>query len=131
MASTFRSLALFCVSGGLALFVDIGVLYALKGVMGHYAARAVSFWCAATFTWLFNRNLTFQGGAKAHGLGAEYLSYLSSMVVGGALNYGAFALSLQLFESVRAQPAWGVAIGSLTGLGFNFLSARRILRKQI
>ncbi len=129
MASTFRSLALFCVSGGLALLVDIAVLYALKGAMGYYGARAVSFWCAATFTWWFNRTFTFQG-TKPSSIWAEYLAYLSSMVVGGVLNYGAYVLSLQAFEVVRAHPELGVAIGSLAGLGFNFLSARRILRKQ-
>lgn len=130
MASTFRSLALFCVSGGLALLVDIGVLYALKGAMGYYGARAVSFWCAATFTWWFNRTFTFQG-AKPDSIWAEYLAYLSSMVVGGALNYGAYVLSLQAFDAVRSEPALGVAIGSLTGLAVNFLSARRILHKQV
>ncbi|MGE5450661.1 MAG: GtrA family protein [Acidobacteriota bacterium] len=129
MASTFRSLALFCVSGGLALLVDIGVLYALKGALGHYGARAVSFWCAATFTWWFNRTFTFQG-ARPASIWAEYLAYLSSMAVGGALNYGAYVVSLQALEGVRAHPELGVAIGSLAGLGFNFLSARRILRKR-
>lgn len=129
MASTFRSLTLFCVSGGLALLVDIGVLYALKGTLGYYGARAVSFWCAATFTWWFNRTFTFHG-AKPASIWAEYVAYLSSMAVGGGLNYGAYVLSLQAFELVRAQPALGVAIGSLTGLSVNFLSARRILRKR-
>lgn len=124
----FRSLILFCVSGGLALFVDIGVLALSRPWLGNYGGRAVSFLAAATFTWLFNRNITFRGPKEGSVL-KEYLSYLSSMLVGGAINYGAYAASLQAFEVVRAQPAWGVAIGSLAGLVFNYLSARRIMKR--
>jgi len=124
----FRSLILFCVSGGLALFVDIGVLYVSRTWLGNYGGRALSFLVAATFTWLFNRNITFRGPKEGSVL-KEYLSYLSSMLVGGAINYGAYVGSLQAFDAVRAQPAWGVAIGSLTGLVFNYLSARRIMKR--
>jgi putative flippase GtrA len=124
----FRSLILFCVSGGLALFVDIGVLALARPWLGNYGGRAVSFLAAATFTWLFNRNITFRGPKEGSVL-QEYLSYLSSMLVGGAINYGAYAASLQAFDAVRAQPAWGVAIGSLAGLVFNYLSARRIMKR--
>lgn len=122
----FRSLILFCVSGGLALFVDIGVLAASRPWLGYYGGRALSFWVAASFTWLFNRSITFRG-PKQGSIGKEYLSYLSSMLVGGAVNYGAYVASLQMVDAVRNQPAWGVAIGSLAGLVFNYLSARRIM----
>ena len=80
-------------SGVLALLVDIGVLYAPKDGLGDYVGRGVSFLCAATFTWAFNRRLTFQTGAH-DGLVAEYLAYLSSMAVGGVINYGVYAVSL-------------------------------------
>ncbi|MDE1997889.1 MAG: GtrA family protein [Burkholderiales bacterium] len=129
MAPSLRSLLLFCVSGGLALLIDIGVLYALKGWLGYYWARAISFACAATFTWLFNRSLTFKGPREG-GLVREYLAYLSSMAVGGAINYGVYVLSLALWPWVQHQPAIGVALGSLAGLGFNFWSARRILKTR-
>ncbi len=127
MASGLRSLLLFCVSGGLALLVDIGVLYALKAWAGYYLARALSFVCAATFTWLFNRSLTFKGPREGS-LAREYFAYLSSMAVGGAVNYGVYVLSLAVSPVVQDQPAIGVALGSLAGLVFNFWSARRILK---
>jgi putative flippase GtrA len=125
----FRSLALFCVSGGLALLVDVGVLYLCRPWLGDYGGRAVSFLCAASFTWLFNRHITFKGPKEGSVL-AEYVAYLASMMVGGAINYGAYVASLQAFDAVRAQPAWGVAIGSLAGLVFNYLSARRIMQRK-
>ena len=123
----FRSLILFCVSGGLALFVDIGVLYVSRPWLGNYGGRALSFLVAATFTWLFNRNITFKGPKEGSVL-KEYLTYLSSMAVGGAINYGTYAACIQAFEAVRHQPEWGVAIGSVVAMGFNFMSARRIMK---
>jgi putative flippase GtrA len=92
-----------------------------------YGGRVCSFLVAATFTWAFNRNITFAGEKQGSVL-KEYLAYLSSMAVGGAINYMAYAGSVNLFEAVRREPAWGVAIGSLAGLGFNYLSARRIMQ---
>ena len=114
-------------AGGLALFVDIGVLHLCQPYLGVYGGRAVSFLAAASFTWLFNRHITFKG-PKPGSIVREYLTYLSSMLVGGAINYGAYVASLHAFDAVRAQPAWGVAIGSLAGLTVNFLSARRIMK---
>lgn len=123
----FRSPILFCVSGALALFVDIGMLYVCKPWLGVYGGRACSFLAAATFTWAFNRHITFTG-EKRGSLLREYIAYLASMAVGGAINYLAYAASLSLLPIVRSEPAWGVAIGSLAGLTFNYLSARRIMQ---
>lgn len=142
LAQRLRPLALFGASGCLALLVDMGVLYLCRPALGDYGGRVVSFWAAATFTWWFNRTFTFGAGTPAAvepqdathpspqrlGIWAEYGAYLSSMLVGGVVNYGAYAASVHWVDAVRAQPAWGVAIGSLTGLTINFLSARRILR---
>jgi putative flippase GtrA len=124
----FRPLIMFGVSGVLALFVDIGVLYVLKPMLGLYGARLCSFLAAATFTWLFNRSITFRDGVKPESIVVEYLAYLSSMAVGGAVNYLTYAISVKYVDAVRAQPALGVALGSLVGMAFNFLSARRIMQ---
>lgn len=140
LLQSLRPLALFGMSGCLALLLDMGVLYLCRPALGDYGARAVSFWAAATFTWGFNRRLTFgPNGTAAQatgpsptrmGIGAEYLAYLSSMLAGGVVNYGAYAASVHWVDAVRAQPVWGVVIGSLTGLTINFLSARRILQRS-
>jgi putative flippase GtrA len=122
-----RSIVLFGVAGVLALLIDIGVLYVLKPSFGLYGARGGSFACAATFTWLFNRHLTFKG-PRSLSLVREYLAYMSSMAVGGVINYAAYAASVSAFDAVARQPFWGVAIGSLVGMGFNYLSASRIMK---
>jgi putative flippase GtrA len=122
-----RSLVLFGVSGVMALGVDVGVLYLTQPWLGFYVGRLLSFVAAATFTWLFNRSITFKGPRQG-GIVAEYLAYLSSMAVGGLINYGVYVGSLQCFDAVRAEPAWGVALGSLVSMGFNFLAARRVIQ---
>ena len=127
----------FGVSGVLALGVDIGVLALSQSWLGHYGGRALSFWAAATFTWGFNRMLTFgaareqarQGGVSAMPVWREYLSYFSSMALGGTLNYGAYAAAVTAVPLVHAHPSLGVALGSLVGMGFNFIAARRILAR--
>jgi putative flippase GtrA len=134
----------FGVSGLLALGVDLGVLALAQPLLGHYGGRALSFWAAATFTWLFNRVVTFARARRQHraqvGEGAgeapavmpiwrEYLSYFSSMAVGGALNYGAYAAAVAFVPLVHAHPGLGVALGSLVGMCFNFMAARRILAR--
>jgi putative flippase GtrA len=127
-----RAFLMFAVSGCLALGVDVGVLWLAQPLLGHYAGRLLSFLSAATFTWWFNRTFTF-GSAEARSLAAllkEYATYLSSMALGGVLNYGAYAAAVATVPLIHQHPAMGVALGSLVGMGFNFWSARRILRKQ-
>ena len=85
-----RSFFWFLVAGGLAFLVDVGVLSLLHGVLGVYAARAISFWLAATTTWLINRNISFAGHNVSGGLGVEYLRYLGLMLGGGAVNLAVF-----------------------------------------
>ncbi len=132
-----QALLWFGLSGVLALGVDIGVLALAQPLLGHYGGRAVSFWAAATFTWGFNRVITFgaareasrQGGVAAQAWWREYLGYFSSMAVGGAVNCGTYALAVTAVPVVHQHPSLGVALGSLVGMGFNFLAARRILAR--
>lgn len=127
MKARWRAPLLFAVSGVLALALDVAVLYALKAALGVYLARLLSFLCAATFTWWFSRRFTFPG-PKPHGLLREYLGYLSAMAVGAAINYGVYAACVAGWPAAAAQPAIGVALGSLSGMLFNFTAASRLLQ---
>ena len=124
-----KPFVLFCIAGGLALAVDIAVLYALKPWLGRYGARVVSFLAAANFTWLFNRTLTFKVTTRAN-MGREYVAYLSSMLAGGVLNYAVYAAAVRWTSLAATHPAIGVALGSLAGLIFNYLAARRLYRSK-
>ncbi len=124
-----RQFLRFCIIGGLAFLVDVGVLYWLR-TRGFdlYTARVFSFLSAATFSWLGNRLYTFQSkGSKLRQLPGEWLKYLIAMLVGGVVNYGVYAFGVAQFELIVSQPWLGVAAGTAAGLLVNFVLARKIL----
>ncbi len=118
--------------GSLALLVDVGVLYLAKPALGVYGGRVLSFLAAATFTWWLNRIWTF---ATAPGLSwmqllREWLHYLALMGVGGAVNYLSYAGLVAWQGPTDPWPLLGVALGSVTGMGVNYLGASRLLDRQ-
>lgn len=124
--TTLQRLWRFGIAGVLGFVVDAGVLYLLAPWLGWYGARVLSFWAAATATWLFNRHYTFADGAARGGsaLWREYGTYLVAMLGGAAVNYAAYALTLHFMPPAAWVPLLGVAIGSIAGMGVNFVSAR-------
>jgi putative flippase GtrA len=122
-----REFLLFALVGVIGLVVDVVVLYLLAPWLGWYAARVFSFLAAATTTWAFNRRYTFASRIDAgDSVWHEYASYLATMAAGAVLNYGAYVLTLHWVEG-RWAAALGVAVGSVAGMGANFLSARYLV----
>jgi putative flippase GtrA len=122
-----REFLSFAVVGVVGLVVDVAVLYLLAPWLGWYVARVLSFLAAATTTWVLNRRYTFASRIGESGsMWGEYLGYLVTMLGGAVLNYGAYVLTLHWVEG-RWAAALGVAIGSLAGMGANFLSARYLV----
>lgn len=123
-----RQFFLFAVSGSLAFLIDAGIVQALVSLFdaNAYLARLVSVACGMTFTWLFNRNLTFAGHRPpGQGLLQEYLRYVLTQSGGLVVNYSVYSLMLWLFVWMHEWPVFAVAAGSLAGLSVNFLSAKR------
>lgn len=116
---------LFCIGGVIGFVVDAGILRLLvSGVqMDAYAARVISFLCAATATWLWNRHRTFRG-TRRYGLLGEWTRYLFAMSGGFVVNYATYALLYTLSPLVQRYPELGVAAGSVAGLVVNYLSSR-------
>lgn len=119
----------FSVSGALGFAVDASVLYMLKGSFGLYGARLISFLSAVAVTWMFNRTVTFKDRMSGHSLGREFLVYFGLMVIGGAVNYGLYALLVHEQPLVALYPVVGVAAGSLAGMAVNLLTSRCLLFK--
>lgn len=126
----FRELAWFGVSGVVGFVVDVAVLYAVKEALGPYLARLVSFFAAVVATWLVNRSVTFKARPSGMSLMGEFARYFTLMIGGGLVNYGVFAFLVFQFATVKAQPVWGVAAGSLVGMAFNYLSSRKMVFRQ-
>lgn len=121
---------LFGLAGGVGFLVDAGVLYLVKGVLGLYAARIVSFLAAAFTTWLVNRNLAFQARKSGVPLHKEFSAYVVLMTSGGLVNYILYAWLVTVSALVAQHPVIGVAVGSLGGMLVNFATARFFLFKR-
>lgn len=120
-----RQFALFCVAGAIGFVVDAGIVQALVAGLGWdpYASRVISFLCAMTATWVFNRRYTF-ARQRGESLWHEWMRYGLAMLGGFAVNYGVYALMVWQLALVREWPVLGVAAGSIFGLAVNYTSSR-------
>lgn len=126
-----RQIVPFAISGGLGFVVDTAVLYGAMALgTGFYLGRALSFVAAASFTWIFNRSITFTHSAPQYPTFAEWLKYMIAMSVGGAVNYAISAWSYRYIMLVLQFPVLAVAAGSMAGLAVNFLLAKRLIFKS-
>lgn len=118
----------FGVVGIIGFLVDAGILMLLTGPLdiNPYLARVPSFILAATATWLCNRYWTF-ADRRGHQRLREWSRYMMAMLVGGLVNYSAFALSVATLDTVAAFPVIGVAIGSIAGMFVNYASSSRLI----
>ncbi|MEO8803100.1 MAG: GtrA family protein [Rudaea sp.] len=125
MKSSLRQLAMFCVGGVIGFIADAGILQLL--VMGldwdRYSGRLISFLCAATVTWLFNRRYTFQG-PRRNTLFGEWAQYVLAMSGGFACNFAVYSTLVYFFDIDRQWLVLAVAAGSIAGLGVNFTASR-------
>jgi putative flippase GtrA len=121
-----KQLLFFAISGVFGFVVDAGIVQFLVREWGTnpYEARLVSFLCAATTTWAFNRKVTFAGQGNVGSRRRQLIRYIVAMAGGFALNYGAYAACVATLPIVREWPAIGVAAGSIAGAVVNFLSSK-------
>lgn len=121
-----REIVLFAVSGVLGFLVDAGIVQVLVSLFdaNPYVARVVSFLCAATATWAFNRHYTFAGKRRYAKRRDELSRYLVAMVGGFVLNYGTYVIVLWLLPLAHQWPVIGVAAGSAAGAVLNFLTSK-------
>lgn len=122
-----RELLLFGLAGTLGFLVDAGVLYLAIPALGLYGGRALSFLCAAAFTWAFNRMITFAERRSGSPLHLELSWYLLLMLGGGSVNYTLYAWLVANLPAIAREPVWGVAAGSVAGMLVNFALARWLL----
>lgn len=118
---------LFGLAGGAGFVVDTAVLNALKGALGLYGARVVSFVCAVVTTWLINRTFAFKGQTGDVPLWREFVTYLGAMILGGLVNYAIFAALVATIQLVAVNPVIGVAGGVIGGMMVNYLLADRLV----
>lgn len=118
--------ARFAMVGALGFIVDSAVLYLClhRFGFGVYGGRFVSYLVAATSTWYLNRKLTF-GDRSAPG--RQWARFVATNGIGGLVNYGTYSVIVALLPAGTLVPLFGVAAGSMAGLGLNFTASRRFV----
>ena len=116
----------FGIVGASGVPVDTAVVYIFRTTFGLYAAGAISYLVAATWTFAFNRLWTFS--AHTHGpLWRQWITFLGANLSGLVLNRGTFFLLVTASAACRNYPVLAVAAGALAGMFANFLATRRLV----
>lgn len=131
MTPAIRKFLLFAIAGGAGFVVDTAVLYLLKGTLGPYAARVVSFLFGVLTTWIINRSLAFKAQRGDHlPVWREFLHYLGAMILGGVVNYAIYAVLVATIPLFAQYLVLAVAAGVAGGMIVNFLLADRLVFKS-
>ncbi len=110
--------------GAAGFVVDTAVVYALWGAIGIYAAGALAYVAAASFTWVFNRIWAFRSAARA-AAHRQWALFLATQSIGFAVNRGVFATLVTVSSLCAAYPVLAIAAGVVAGMFLNFAFARR------
>lgn len=117
----------FALVGLCGLVVDMAILWVCLPLIGPFAGRVVSFTAAVATTWALNRSFTFAANARKTKLFGEFGRYFASMVGGGALNYGSYALLVGFVGLFTRYPLLAVAVGAVVGMAANFTLAKKFV----
>jgi putative flippase GtrA len=126
------SILRFAIIGALGMPVDWIVLQLMvHWGTGPYLGRLISWFCAATFTWMGNRYFTF-AATRARGLLAsskEWLRFLGANAVGGLVNVGLYSVLVRFAPPPFNDLTVALVLGVLLGLTFNFTLSKKVVFK--
>jgi putative flippase GtrA len=121
----------FLLVGALGFVVDFSVLYLAVNVAGldTLAGRLVSFIVAATVTWKANRHFTFAraDAAMPDAAARQWLRYLLTTAIGGAINIGVYQLWLRMTDHGNVNLFLAVVAGSAVALLVNFTLSKYVV----
>ena len=113
--------------GTLGFLADTAVVYALRGALGLYGARAVSFLVAVTLTWALNRSWTFRGARPRGSLAQQWALFVAANSSGAALNIATYVVLVAAVPYCAANPVVAVGAGAVAGMFVNFALSRRVV----
>lgn len=116
----------FGVVGVIGFLIDTATVYGLRGSIGLYGAGGVAYLVAASGNWVLNRVWTFRG----HGSGPahrQWALFMTTNLLGFALNRGTYALLVTFVAQCAAQPVYAVAAGAVAGMFVNFSMSRSVV----
>lgn len=108
----------FCVVGGIGFVVDCVSFIALSMAIDNILfARIISFWIAASTTWLGNRTLTF-ASHNSDSTVFQWAKHMASAHLSGMINILVFSYALIIVETPIAF-CLGVSIGTVSNYFFS------------
>jgi putative flippase GtrA len=126
------SILRFAVIGALGMPVDWAVLQLMVHYgTGPYLGRMISWFCAATFTWLGNRYFTFAASRSRAAMGTlkEWGRFLAANAVGGLVNVGLYSVLVRFAPPPFNDLTVALVCGVLLGLVFNFTLSKKVVFK--
>jgi len=117
----------FSLIGGVGFLVDLGLMLALKPLLGLDAlhARPVSVTVAVSVTWYLNRRLTFFESASARRV-REWLRYAAVNGIGALINVSVFYWLMLDIPAVKGHPVVALSAASAVALAFNFWGSKTV-----
>jgi putative flippase GtrA len=123
----------FLLVGALGFIVDFSVLYLAVNAagLGTFTGRLLSFLVAATVTWKANRHFTFvsedTSANSASGAIRQWLRYLSTTAIGGAINVCVYQMWLAITDHGNVNLFLAVVAGSAVALFVNFALSKFVV----
>ena len=114
----------FLVVGGIAFVTNITALTLFALVMHPIAAQLLAFPFVVLVAWWCNRRFTFGSQRPWR---RELGKYILANIAGWAVNNGLYILLVLSSAFIATWPQIALVIGSLAGLGFNFVLARKVV----
>jgi len=117
----------FLLVGVLGFIVDFSVLYLAVNAagLGPLGGRLLSFVVAASVTWKANRHFTF--AAVQEQAARQWMRYLVTTAVGGAINIGVYQLWLKITNHGNANLFLAVVAGSALAMMVNFILSKYVV----
>jgi dolichol-phosphate mannosyltransferase len=117
----------FGIVGASGFALDLALYLGLQlAGLGHFMARIVSFWGAASWNWGWNRVLTFSHRQKTAKL-VQWPSFVFTSLLGFAINVGSYYVLTHYVPFFIQHRILALVIGVLLGFGFNFITARLLV----
>ncbi|NDU88262.1 MAG: GtrA family protein [Ferrovum sp.] len=123
-AEKAKRILLFAGAGTAGFGVDVLTVMVTHKRCGLIGAQMLGFLLAVTATWILNRRYAFAGRGSERRLG-EWGRYVVANGWGAVLNNGTYLLAIWLSPLLARYPEGAVALGSLAGMGANYLAAHR------
>jgi putative flippase GtrA len=125
---THRQMGRYLIGAVLALVLDYVVVWCALRLGWHpWACRVLGLLVGITTTYFFNRRYTFDMATVASV--GEWARYLSTQLIGSALNFAVSVVGLYLGDRSTLQVAIAIIAGAAVGFCYNFFAARRVLQR--